>query len=209
MSEAENESLWLERAAAGDLAALRTLLETYGPQVCREIDGEIGVKWRGLVDAEDVMQVTYLEAFLNIREMEARTPAMFVAWLRRIADRNMRDAMRHFERQKRPDPNRRVTTAGNDGSYVALIELLGATTTTPSRQAASGELRGVIHQALDRLPTDYATAVRLYDLEGRDIQAVAEVMGRSPGAVHMLRARAHDLLRTQLGAETNYFTDAR
>lgn len=208
LAESENDALLLERAAGGDLAALRALLEQFGPQVWREIDGQIGAKWRSLIDADDVMQVTYLEAFLQISGLEARTPAGFITWLRRIADRNMRDAMRHFERQKRPNPGRRVTAAVGEDSYVALVEMLGATSATPSRQAAGAELRGHIERALERLPSDYAKAVRLYDLEGRDIEAVAAAMGRSAGAVHMLRARAHDLIRVHLGAETNFFTDA-
>lgn len=208
LSQSENDALLLERAAAGDLPALRALLERFGPQVWREIDSQIGAKWRALVDADDVMQVSYLEAFLQISGLEARTPAAFISWLRRIADRNMRDAMRHFERQKRPSPGRRVTAAIGEDSYVAFVELLGATSATPSRHAAGGELRGLIEQALDRLPADYAKAVRLYDLEGADIDKVAAAMGRSAGAVHMLRARAHDMIRTHLGAETDFFTDA-
>ena len=49
--------------------------------------------------------------------------------------------------------------------------------------------------------------IRLYDLEGRPIAEVAAEMGRSSGAVHMLRARAHDRLRELLGPESAFFTN--
>ena len=59
---------------------------------------------------------------------------------------------------------------------------------------------------LERLPADYAAAIRMYDLEGREIGEGASELGRSTGAVHMLRARAHDQLGALLGAETDFFT---
>ena len=57
----------------------------------------------------------------------------------------------------------------------------------------------MLNAALNTLPADYRTAVRLYDLEGRPVAEVAGTMGRSAGAVHMLRARAHERLRAFLG----------
>lgn len=196
----------LNAAASGDLAALRKLLETHGPRLSAEIAAQIGPQWRSLVDAEDVMQVTYLEAFLQAQQLRGRDTAAFVAWLRRIAENNLRDAIKELSRKKRPDPGQRVHAPPGENSYVALVELLGQTTTTPSRHAARGELSGMMSAVLERLPTDYRAVIRMYDLEGRGVDEVATELGRSSGAVHMLRARAHDRLRELLGAETNFFT---
>jgi DNA-directed RNA polymerase specialized sigma24 family protein len=118
----------------------------------------------------------------------------------------LRDAIKVLERKKRPDPARRVYAPAGDESYVALVDLLGETTTTPSRNVAAGEVGRIIRDMLDRLPADYASVIRLYDLEGQSAPDVAAAMGRSPGAVHMLRARAHDRLRSLLGTETSFFS---
>ncbi|MHC5109075.1 MAG: RNA polymerase sigma factor, partial [Planctomycetota bacterium] len=56
-----------------------------------------------------------------------------------------------------------------------------------------------LSSALESLPADYETAIRLYDFDGMTIDDVADQMNRSTGAVHMLRARAHDRLRELLG----------
>lgn len=198
----------LERAACGDADVLSNLLATYGRQVWAEIDRDIDPKWRAIIDADDVMQVTYLEAFLEIRRLSARDEAGFLGWLRRIAQNNLRDAVKEQGRQKRPQPGMRLERPLNTDSYVTLVEHLGMTTSTPSRHVAAGEAMQYIEAALRQLPDDYAAVVRMYDLEGRDIAQVAAALKRSTGAVHMLRARAHDRLRGLLGASGDFFTRA-
>ncbi len=204
----EPDSAQIERAVAGDMAALRALLERYGGQVAAEINAQIGRTWQSVVDAADVMQVSYIEAFLHIGTLTTREPAGFLAWLRRLAQNNLRDAVRDLERGKRPPPSRRVAEADPDASSMALIALLGVDSGTPSRAAAGAEARRMIEAALDKLPPDYGRVVRLYDLESQSIEAVAAAMQRSPGAIHMLRARAHDHLRTLLGSAENFLGQA-
>lgn len=198
----------MERAAAGDSAALRELLERYGRRVADDIRARIGRQWQAVIDADDVMQVTYMEAFLQIRHLNAREGAAFVGWLRRIAENNLRDAIKELERKKRPHPARRVQSPPGEESYVALIDLLGASGQSPSRHVAGNEAARILESMLEHLPPDYRTAIRLYDLEELSIEEVAEKMGRSRGAVHMLRARAHDRLRALLGSETDFFSNA-
>ena len=50
--------------------------------------------------------------------------------------------------------------------------------------------------------------VRLYDLQCRDITEVCTQLGKSSGAVYMLRARAHDRLRENMGGASQFFTHA-
>ena len=97
------------------------------------------------------------------------------------------------------------TPAGHD-SYVTLLDQLALSATTPSRQAANNEAGGMLDDVIGKLPHDYRKVVRLYDLEGRSPTEVAESIGRSVGAVHMLRARAHDCLRELLGSESQFFS---
>ena len=68
------------------------------------------------------------------------------------------------------------------------------------------EAADAVESTLMQLPPDYATVIRMYDLQGRPIAEVAAEMNRSTGAVHMLRARAHDQLRCLLGTETDFFS---
>ena len=198
----------IDGVLAGDREAMRQLLGRCGPAVSDTIRREIGKTWQSLLDADDVMQVSYLEAFLQQDGIKAQTPAAFEAWLRKIAMNNLRDAVKELGRQKRPHPARRVvaTAGAQDDSYVSLIHTLSDGGSTPSRAVARDEAAAAIEKVLQRLPDDYAQVIRLYDLEALPATEVAGRMQRSAGAIHMLRARAHDRMKRLIGGETDFFS---
>jgi RNA polymerase sigma-70 factor, ECF subfamily len=194
----------LQEAVGGNTDALAALLEEHGPAVARRL--EIGRQWRGMIEAEDVMQVTYLEAFLQIHRFDRSRGVAFESWLHRIARNNLLDAVRGLSRRKQPQPRDRVREPTGDSS-VGLLNLLGVVSATPSREAGRAENAQLLDRAIEQLPADYAAVIRLYDLQGKPVEEVAAAMKRSPGAVHMLRARAHDALRDQLGRESMFFSN--
>jgi RNA polymerase sigma-70 factor (subfamily 1) len=194
----------LAKAVDGDEDALAGLLRRFGPRVRSELS--IGEQWQSVLDLDDVMQVTYLEAFLRIGCFVPRGQESFLAWLRRIAKNNLRDAIKALERDKRPPPAKRVEVPPGEDSFVALYEMLGATGSTPSGHAAREEAETILRAAINELPLDYAQVVRLHDLEGRSGGEVGAVMGRSRGAVVMLLARARDRLKETLGSATKFFS---
>jgi len=199
------ESNLVARAVDGDADALSALLREYGPQVRQKLS--IGPTWQAVLDAADVMQVTYLEAFLQIGRLSARQTEVFVAWLTRMAEDNLRDAIKELERAKRPNPRCRVHPSSPEESTVTLLGTLGCMTDTASRLVSDRESRRLLDEAITRLPETYEKVIRLHDLDGRSVEEVAEALERSPGAVYMLRARAHDRLREILGPQSRFFTD--
>jgi RNA polymerase sigma-70 factor (subfamily 1) len=200
-----DECRLLGRAVEGDTDALGKLLREYGPQVRRRLT--IRTAWQGVLDPADVMQVTYTEAFLRIGQFAGRTPETFVAWLTRIAENNLRDAIKEFERAKRPDPRRSVHRQTPEESTITLLEALGCSTATASRHAANREAQQLLEAAVAQLPETYQKVVRLFDLRDQPAAQVAHELGRSTGAVYMLRARAHERLCEILGPESGLFTD--
>lgn len=206
MADSPNTNALLERAMSGDRAALADLLELIGPGVRERIVGRISRRWSSLLDADDVMQITYLEALLQIGQFSHGGPEGFRAWLTRLAEHNLIDAVRGLEAAKRPNPAQRVRAPAGADSMSELVGLLGATYTTPSRVAARGEANRFLDDALSRLPRDYERVIRMYDLDGVSIEQVAAQLGRSAGAVYMLRARAHDCLRQAMGTAANFFS---
>ena len=84
------------------------------------------------------------------------------------------------------------------GANEPLLEASHWCGTTPSRIASRKERQAILDECLNRLPPDYQLVLRHYDLEGRPVSEVAGALERSPGAVFMLRARAHDRLRELL-----------
>jgi RNA polymerase sigma-70 factor (ECF subfamily) len=190
----------VENAVAGDRAALARLLEASGLELSRGLESCIGPQYRSLIEVDDILQVTFLEAFLRIRSFTPGKPGSFVAWLRRIAKNNLRDAIRGIEADKRPPPARRLLDPSSEESHVAFLERIPGTATTVSRAAARSELKQMVDEALRRLPCDYERVLRLYEMEGRSGPEVAALMGRSHSAVRMLLARARECLAEVLGA---------
>lgn len=194
----------MQHAVQGDTHALTELLRESAPRLREQLS--IDKRWQSVLEVDDVLQITFLEAFLKISSFTPGGANSFHGWLKRIAENNLRDAIKGLEAAKRPPPSVSLHAPAGDNSAVALLDLLGYTSTTPSRDAAAGEARSAVDRALDALPPDYATVIRLYDLENRAIGEVAGAIGRSAGAVHMLRARAHERLVELIGPATNFFT---
>ncbi len=203
----DSDSL-VQEAVQGDSRALSALLEHFGPRVAGHLNGQIASEWRASIQVEDVMQVTFLEAFLQIEHLKARDSNTFLSWLRRIAENNLMDATRGLQAEKRPQPSKRASGLDGSGGFSDLLDLLAGAGTTPSRRLARKEAVQIINAALERLPLDYRRVLQLYDLQGRSGPEVAKEIGRSRGAVHMLRARALDRLREELGPQSLFFTDS-
>lgn len=197
------DSAQIRKAVAGDAEALSALLREHGPAVERAL--RVDPLWQSSLEAADVMQVTYLEAFFQISSFNVDGDATFATWLRRIAENNLKDAIRGLNRQKRPPARNRINVPNHADSMIGLFDLLGVVSATPSRQVGRQELVSLLEDAIAALPEDYARVIRMYDIEGSPIAEVAAAMGRSTGAVHMLRARAHDQLREKLGASSIFF----
>lgn len=195
-TDAEGELL--SRAREGDKDALGQLLRIHGHSVRQQVAASIEKHWRPRIDLDDLMQISYMEAFLSIRRFTSESDGAFHVWLLRIARNNLFDAMREFQHTQIHNRRRPATPAG-DGSYVLLMETLSSSD-SPSRTAARHEQIAMMKSALATLPETYRRVIELFDLEAHPAGEVAGVIGRSEGAVYMIRARAHDRLRSLLSA---------
>jgi RNA polymerase sigma-70 factor (ECF subfamily) len=207
MTPADNELV--ERAREGDREALATLLKRHGPAARSAIAGRIPNRFRSLLSEQDVMQQTYADAALSIARFADRGEGSFPAWLTALARANLLDAIKFLRAGKRGGDRRRVVAADDDERSLTLCELLGASTTTPSRVVAAREARQAVTEALAQLPAHYRRAVELYDLQGRPIEIVAAALGRSSGAVYMLRARALERMAEIMGTASRFLSRSR
>lgn len=183
---------------------LEALLRRNASAVARRIT--IPRRWRSVLSRRDVMQEAYVDAWRTFEQYAHRDDRSFRSWLATLARNNLLDAIDMLEAQKRgagrraPDP-----PAGSD-SMLALYELVGATTSTPSRLAARREWAIVAERAIRRLPAEHARAIRLHELEGVPVRDVAEALHRSEGATCMLLLRARRKLREMLGAASRFLS---
>lgn len=204
-----NEDTLLQRAVAGEQEALAALLECCASTLRNRLAPAMPARWRHAFDLDDVLQHTFADALLSITSLEPRGMDAFTAWLVTLGRHNILNAIRGLEADKRGGGRARLggaMQAGADDSCVNLLDQLGAETRTASRAVARQEAVASLLQAIEMLPDAHRTAVLLYDIECRPMDSVAAALARSPGAVHMLRARAHRLLAERLGTASRYLS---
>ncbi len=195
----ESDDTLLRAIRAGDLDALAEVLQRHAMDIRSAVVGRIPRRWQSVLSVEDVLQQTYTDALLDIGDFVPVGDDAVVAWLKTLARHNLTDALRQLEAQKRGG-TRRPTTAPNDESYASLSELLLAdSATTPSQHAVRSEAIAALRGAVAALPDAHRLVVEWYDLGGREVNEVAAELERSPGAVYLLRNRAHKRLRALLG----------
>jgi RNA polymerase sigma-70 factor (ECF subfamily) len=199
----------VESAARGDPDAIAQLLEESAAALRGSLAGAIPPRWQALLAVDDVIQETYIDAFLDIGHFDPHGEGSFLAWLLTLAKRNLLDALRMLDAEKRGRNRRRLVPLGGEDSFLALYEELVYSRSTPSQNVARSEAAAMLRRAIEQLPDSYRTVIQLYDLEGRSAAEVATAMNRTIGAVFMLRGRAHRHLRVAMGTASLYLTDTR
>lgn len=93
----------LERARAGDQAALDQLFARYLKPLRRWATGRLP-KWaRDMADTQDLVQETLLQTFKRIEGFEARGEGALQAYLRQALMNRIRDELRRFGRRGAPE----------------------------------------------------------------------------------------------------------
>ena len=92
--DAESTFQLLERANAGEAAALDTLFARYLQPLRRWASGRLPRWARGAADTHDLVQDTLLNAFRRIGSFEPRREGAFQAYLRQAVMNRIRDELR-------------------------------------------------------------------------------------------------------------------
>jgi len=183
----------LREAKAGSAAALDRLLERYGGKLLAFIRSRLGRTLRQRVDSHDVLNQTLLEAFQHLPEFEGVEGRSLMAWLARIAEREMHD-LADFHGRLRRDARREQPL--DEGHAHLAARLRSATSRIVLREEVERVLR-----ALEGLEEDQRRVIVLRKLEELSFAEIGERMQRSADACRMLLARALTALTLRLEAE--------
>jgi len=97
--EAESSLRLLERARAGDAAALNVLMGRYLPRLRRWASGRLPRWARDVADTQDLVQDVVLQTFKNIETFEPRNEGALQAYLRQSIVNRIRDELRRTGRR--------------------------------------------------------------------------------------------------------------
>lgn len=201
-----SRSLDVQRAAAGDADALQRLIVHYHGPLRGRIQGLIHHEMRSRVDPDDVLQQAYVAAFRTVASCRFDGPAAFYGWLETIAVSRLRDQERAWRQEKRDVAREAAQPPSLTASLPALIDRLSASEPTPSRRMAHKEAVAALMSSLARLSDDQRTVVRLRFLEGRSVAEIAQRLGKSEPAIHMLCHRGLKALRTLMQSITSFLS---
>lgn len=154
----------------------------------------IGVEFRGKLEASDIVQATFLKAYACLDDLRSSDDPGIAAWLRTILTSVLVDEFRKLHREKR-DVDREVVVAAVDSTAAGMEHWLATGQTTPSLLAAKNEEILLLADALLELPEDQRDVVIMKHLRGETLQRIAETMGRSVPAVAGLLRRGLEKLR--------------
>ena len=143
-------------------------------------------KMRNREDAEDIVQETFTEAFLSLRNLD--DPVKFTGWLYIIASRLITKSYR--KRQKQVD----VLSFSDFGDEAEAFEIAAIHAHRHAERFAEiDDLQGELEIAIGRLPDSLREPMRLRitDMSYREI---AQVLGITENAVKRRLARARKKL---------------
>jgi RNA polymerase sigma-70 factor, ECF subfamily len=178
-------------ARAGDTHALGRLYDTYRDRVVRFATGRLGDAEK----AEDVTSETFESVLRNLGAYRPGTD--FEAWLFTIAHRRVADHFRRRSRRREVELDETVHPTGR-GGRAALPGRLPAVA-GPEEAVLAAERRAEVAGAFRRLRADQQEVLALRVLGGLSAVQVAEVLGKSEGAVRVAQHRALRSLRELMG----------
>jgi RNA polymerase sigma-70 factor (ECF subfamily) len=191
--------LLLHLARAGDAVALGQLLELYRSYLELLARLQIGRRLQGKVDADDLVQETFLEGHRSFDQFRGTTESELISWLRQILASKLADLMRRYLGTQRRDVRLERELAGElDESSRILDGALVARQSSPSQQAARREQAVLLANALEKLPADYREVLILHHLEELSFPEVGRRMNRTVDSVEKLWTRALARLRRLL-----------
>jgi len=170
------------RARAGDGEAREQLFARYYPRVFRVVRARLGRGLRALETPEDLVQNTFVAALSALERFEAREDAGLIDWFARLAENQIRDAVKHHTALKRQTP----PAAGLEHPVEPP-----ARDTPPLERLSRAEEQRLLDECIAELPHDEREALVLRDHAEASWQLVAETLGRpTEAAARELHRRA-------------------
>ena len=174
----------LARQAAGrDVSAFGDLYRIYFPQMLRYVSSRV----TGAQEAEDLANTVFEKAFAAIGRYEP-SPAQFSTWLYTIAQNTIIDFYR----------KRRLPQVDDAESELFAVTDPGE---GPEASLLAVERREIVQKAVMQLTPEQRLVIGCRFYFNLPVQEVANMMGKTEGAVKALQFRALDRLRRTLAPE--------
>jgi RNA polymerase sigma-70 factor (ECF subfamily) len=193
MPDSEDLTDLLQRAAAGDTAAVAELFSRYRKQLKRMVRLRLSRHIQSRVDESDILQATLLEAAKRLPEYLQNRPLPFFLWLRHLTGEKLIDAHRRHLGAKMRDAAQEVSLhrgAMPAASSASLAAQLLGRLTSPSQAAIKAETRLRVQEVLNGMDPLDREVLALRHFEQLNNGEVAATLGinESTASSRYLRA---------------------
>jgi RNA polymerase sigma-70 factor, ECF subfamily len=174
----------VDRVRAGETGLYELLMRRYNQRLFRMIRSVLSDD----VEAEDVLQETWVRAYEHLDQFEGRSS--FATWATKIA---YHEALARARAGKRWSP-----VEDSEGQIMPEVNRRQDSSESPESQAIRGELGQMLRTAVEALPETYRTVFVLREVEQLSTTETAESLGLSEEAVKTRLHRSRALLRREL-----------
>lgn len=174
----------ISRILKGDTSAYEIIVRRYNSYLYK-IGRSYGYKHE---DVEDLMQETYVNAFLNLASFENRSS--FLTWISRIMLNNCYHKKQKFSFQKE-------IAAQNTIEEKSLPMFEGQQRDT-RKVVLNEELKRILEEAILQIPEAYRLVFTLRELNGMSIKETSDALHLSETNVKVRLNRAKGLLQKEL-----------
>jgi RNA polymerase sigma-70 factor (ECF subfamily) len=193
MPDSEDLANLLERAAAGDTAAVAELFSRYRKPLKRMVRLRLSRHLQGRLDDSDILQEALLEAAKRLPEYLRDKPLPFFLWLRHLTGEKLIEAHRRHLGAKMRDAAQEVSLhrgAMPAASSVSLAAQLLGRLTSPSLAAVKAETRLRVQEVLNSMDPLDREVLALRHFEQLNNAEVAATLGinESTASSRYLRA---------------------
>jgi RNA polymerase sigma-70 factor (ECF subfamily) len=185
-SDEPSDGELIARTLEGDEQAFARIVSRFQRRIFRVASAIL----RDEMEADQVTQDTFVQAYLNLARFESR--CSLETWLTRIAINRSRDSIRG--RRWLPRWTRR------DGSEDEQVPETADERPDAEREAISREMNAAIERAVDGLSGQQKIIFRLRHYEELSLEEIATSMGLRPGTVRAHLFRAVHKVRRELSA---------
>ena len=179
----------LQQARAGSPEALNRLYERSARRLLAFIRLRLGNDLRTRLESRDILQAALLKSLNHLEDFKGDEARSWMAWLARIAEREIKDCA-DFHRRQRRDADREVAV-DDDAPIPAL------TRSALSRVILDEEATRV-EAALEALDPLHREVILLRKFEELPFREIAQRLGKSEDACRMLLVRAMTALTLRL-----------
>ena len=180
--------LLVHRAKAGEQEALGKLFARYYRRVRKIVRLRLGKNLRGVLDATDILQETFVAAIEAFSRFELRNEASVINWLSRITERKIREAAKHYSAEKRSRAKQIPIDQADTQDRAFQVPDKG---TGPGSSISAREEAEIVEECIAELPEKYREIIVLRDYAEYSWEDVAKEHGRpSVDAARMMHAKA-------------------